>query len=122
MQHSLTRTAAETIARRMKFALIVVTMISGSLFIGAEPAMAQPSPMGDVICTVLSFIYGNLGRGLAALAVIILGIGALLGKVSWGLAITVAVGIATIFGSPGIALALINAASDSNFTAICLPL
>lgn len=59
----------------------------------------EDTPMGDVICDVVSFIYGNLGRGLASLAIIILGVGATLGKVSWGLAITVAVGISVIFNA-----------------------
>ena len=123
MQHNLTNTTAETINRRMKFALIVVTMVAGSMIMTSTPAEAQlatNSPMGWVICGLLSYIYGNLGRGLAALAVIILGIGALIGKVSWGLAMTVAVGIATIFGGAPIAAFLIAAASSSDGVgAIC---
>lgn len=65
-----------------------------------ELAQAQtPTAMGNVLCAVVDMVMGNLGRGLATLAVIIVGVGATLGKVSWGLAITVAVGIAVIFNA-----------------------
>jgi type IV secretory pathway VirB2 component (pilin) len=40
-----------------------------------------------------------MGRGLATLAICIVGVGALLGKVSWGMAITVAIGISIVFNS-----------------------
>lgn len=71
-----------------------------------QPALA--TPMGAVICKVAGFIYnGNLGRGLATMAIIIVGIGATLGKVSWGLAITVAVGISVIFNANTLAATLV---------------
>lgn len=57
------------------------------------------TPMGTVLCNIVEMVYGNLGRGLATLAVIIIGVGATLGKTSWGLALTVAVGIAVIFNA-----------------------
>ncbi len=64
-------------------------------------AHATPTntPMGDVLCEIVDMVYGNLGRGLATLAVVIIGVGATLGKTSWGLAMTVAVGIAVIFNA-----------------------
>lgn len=64
------------------------------------PAMATNTPMGAVVCGIVSFFYGNLGQGLASLAVIVVGVGATMGKVSWGLAITVACGISVIFNAP----------------------
>ncbi len=68
-----------------------------------SPALATSTPMGTVLCTIVDFIYGNLGRGLATLAIIVVGVGATLGKVSWGLAMTVAVGISVIFNAKWIA-------------------
>lgn len=64
------------------------------------------TPMGNVLCTVVSWFTGNTGKGLATIAVTIIGIGALLGKVSWGMAIIVGVGIAIVFGAAGIVDAL----------------
>jgi type IV secretory pathway VirB2 component (pilin) len=83
---------------------LFVTMLSLAIYIlFADLAFAQSdTAMGAVLCAVVDMIFGNLGRGLATLAVIIVGVGATLGKVSWGLAITVAVGIAVIFNADDI--------------------
>ena len=64
------------------------------------------TPMGNVICTVANWFTGNTGKGLATIAITVIGIGALLGKVSWGMAIIVGVGVAIIFGAAGIVSAM----------------
>jgi type IV secretory pathway VirB2 component (pilin) len=60
-------------------------------------------------------MYGNLGRGLATLAVITLGVGALLGKVSWGMAVTVGIGIAVMFNAEAITGMMLGCGSSANF-------
>lgn len=82
-------------------------------------AYASASPMGAVMCQIVYFIFGNLGRGLAVIAVVFVGAGATIGKVSWGMALTTAVGISVIFGSGTIAIYLINAAAGASLTSIC---
>jgi len=72
------------------------------LFITIQAAYATPTAMGTVLCNIVQMVYGNLGRGIATLAVVIIGVGATLGKTSWGLAMTVAVGIAVIFNAGGL--------------------
>ncbi len=64
--------------------------------------VARNTPMGNVMCTVVGWFTGNTGKGLATIAITIIGIGALLGKVSWGMAIIVGVGVAVVFGAAGI--------------------
>lgn len=49
--------------------------------------------------TIIGWLTGDLGTAIATLAVIIIGIGALMGKVSWGMAIIVAIGIGVVFGA-----------------------
>ena len=75
-------------------------------FVVAFVALATPdlvyatnndTPIGDIFCVVVNWFTGNTGRGLATIAVTIIGIGALLGKVSWGMALIVGLGI----GHPG---------------------
>jgi type IV secretory pathway VirB2 component (pilin) len=85
----------------LAFLTIALTlMLTGAAF-------ATATPMGNVLCTVVEFIiHGNLGRGLATLGIIMVGIGAMIGKVSWGLALTVGVGISVIFGAYDIAALL----------------
>lgn len=58
--------------------------------------------IGNVLCNVADWFNGPVGRGIATLAIIVIGIGALMGKVSWGMAIIVGIGVAVIFGAPAI--------------------
>lgn len=86
--------------RSQHFAFLTLLTVALVLMV-PELAMAaeETTAMGNVLCKVVDMVMGNMGRGLATLAVIIIGVGATLGKVSWGLAITVAVGIAVIFNA-----------------------
>ncbi len=79
--------------------MFITFMACAVLFLLMQTAYATATPMGDVLCSIVGMVYGNLGRGLATLAVVIIGVGATLGKTSWGLAMTVAVGIAVIFNA-----------------------
>lgn len=58
--------------------------------------------IGDLLCNVAYWFTGPVGSGIATLAIIVIGIGALMGKVSWGMAIIVGIGVAVIFGAPAI--------------------
>ena len=69
-------------------------------------AAGSDTPMGNVLCTALSWFTGNTGKGLATIAITVIGIGALLGKVSWGMAMIVGVGVAIVFGAAGIVNAM----------------
>jgi type IV secretory pathway VirB2 component (pilin) len=60
----------------------LVILLPDAVFAGA----ATNTPMGDVLCTVTGWFTGNTGKGLATVAITVIGIGALLGKVSWGMA------------------------------------
>lgn len=59
--------------------------------------------INDTLCVVVNWFLGPIGKAIATLAVIIIGVGALMGKVSWGMAIIVGLGIAVIFGADTIA-------------------
>jgi|CXWL01.1.fsa_nt_gi type IV secretory pathway VirB2 component (pilin) len=57
------------------------------------------TPIGNTLCTAASWANGNMGAGIATLSIIIMGILALLGKVSWNLAILHVVGVALLVGA-----------------------
>ena len=82
----------------------------------AAAITANNTPMGNVMCTVVGWFTGNTGKGLATIAITVIGIGALLGKVSWGMAIIVGVGVAIVFGAAGIVTAMGGGAGDVNET------
>lgn len=65
-------------------------------------ASLNPTEIGTVLCNATAIVVADVGQGLATLAVVALGVGALFGKVTWGMALTTATGIGTIFGAVGI--------------------
>jgi len=82
--------------------LTVAVLAAALLLVLPDMAFAANTPIGNIFCKAASWITGNTGKGLATIAVGIIGFGALLGKVSWGLALIVGVGIAILFGAAGI--------------------
>jgi type IV secretory pathway VirB2 component (pilin) len=69
---------------------------------GYQPAANDSAVLGDLLCGVAGWFTGAVGKGIATLAIIVIGIGALMGKVSWGMAIIVGLGVAVVFGAPTI--------------------
>lgn len=55
-----------------------------------------------VICSIANLLTGSAGQAIATIVIICLGIGAMLGKISYHLAITVIVGIGCMFGAQSI--------------------
>ncbi|TAE34450.1 MAG: hypothetical protein EAY65_02160 [Alphaproteobacteria bacterium] len=64
------------------------------------PELASANPIGTTLCNVVTWFTEDVGAGIATLAIIIIGVGALMGKVSWGMAIIVGLGVAVVFGAP----------------------
>jgi len=94
------------IAEKMThFALAVVAaytfMLMPKAALAADPVAAD-NPLGDTLCNVVDWFQGPIGSGIATLAIIVIGVGALMGKVSWGMAIIVGLGVGIIFGAPAI--------------------
>lgn len=77
---------------------LMLGFLACAVFMMPELAMAQ-TPMGETLCRIVAWFTGTTGRALATLAIIIIGVGALMGKVSWGMAIIVALGVAVVFGA-----------------------
>ena len=65
-----------------------------------------------VMCNALRIVTGSAGKTFAAFAIIAVGIGFFSGKVSWGLMIGVAAGIAAMFGAPSIVAAISGQDTD----------
>ena len=91
----------------------------------AEEAYAQSSnedasfslssnSLTRVMCNALRLVTGSAGKTFAAFAIIATGIGFFSGKVSWGLMIGVAAGIATMFGAPSIVAAISGQTANLN--------
>jgi type IV secretion system protein VirB2 len=90
------KTQTKELAVAWQAALLV--MLSAVIVMMPDFAHAN-TPMGNVLCTVSLWFTGNTGKGLATIAITVIGIGALLGKVSWGMAMIVGIGVAIVFGA-----------------------
>lgn len=63
---------------------------------------AGGTKIAGTINKVVAWFTGPVGKAIATLAIIVVGIGALMGKLSWGMALIVAVGIIIVFGAADI--------------------
>ena len=77
-----------------------------SIISPASPSGAGTEAISDALCNIVGLLTGNAGKAIATIAIIMLGIGAMLGKVSYHLALTIFVGIAVMFGAQTIATML----------------
>ena len=75
-------------------------------------ANVSSNSLTRVMCNALKIVTGSAGKTFATFAVIATGIGFFTGKVSWGLMIGVAAGIATMFGGPSIVAAISGQSTD----------
>ena len=66
----------------------------------------EGTAIDQLFCNIIRVITGTIGKGIATIALIVVGVGALMGKVSWGMAIIVALGIAIVFGAGNIVQAI----------------
>ena len=79
------------------------------LFVGVAYAADAPTvtdPMEATLCNIYIFITGGIGKTICAFTIIGVGIGFFTGKVSWGVLIGVALGIAALFAGPAIMQAI----------------
>ncbi len=67
---------------------------------------ADDNMLSRTMCRVMQLVTGKAGKAFAAFAIISVGIGFFTGKLSWSLMISVAAGIAAMFGAPSVVSAI----------------
>lgn len=77
-----------------------------------DSAFASGNAIQTVFCNVVALLTGTTGKAVATVAIIAVGVGALLGKISWGMALIVAIGVALVFGAGTIVDALGASSND----------
>lgn len=80
------------------------TFISSIVLTLALPfaTYANDGTMSGILCQGYGLFNGPLGQGMAIFAIVALGVGLFMGKITWGLVFAVAFGIGAIFGAPKI--------------------
>ncbi|MFQ3307076.1 MAG: type IV secretory pathway VirB2 component (pilin) [Candidatus Midichloriaceae bacterium] len=66
---------------------------------GGDTAAVAGKGISDVLCNVIQLAQGGIGKTIATLIIISMAMGLFLGKITWGVAIAVAVGMGVLFGA-----------------------
>lgn len=74
--------------------------------------LTEKNQITNIMCNVTNVITGGVGRTIAILVVVSLAIALFLGKVTWGMAIAVAVGMGVLFGAKDLVRAISGATTD----------
>ena len=90
--------------RNQKIAQTALMGVAAALVL-SNPAFAQNDP-GAVFMNLADMVRTNWARGAAILAVMFFGLMALSGRINMIMGVSIAVGIATMFGAPAIVDAL----------------
>jgi type IV secretory pathway VirB2 component (pilin) len=80
----------------------VFILIAAVMMIPTESTAAVgdgSKAVSDVICSIVKELQGPVARGVAAFGIIFLGFSLFLGKISWGVALALGIGIGAIFGA-----------------------
>ena len=101
--------------------MLILAMPELSFAGAAAAADAQNNDIVQILCNVINFITGGIGKAIAIIILISLAISLFLGKVSWGLAIAVAVGMGILFGATTVINAITAGVGNASTTVICAP-
>ena len=90
---------SEQFYRRAMFSLLLLL----ALLIISSPELAMAAtPWEDSLDKIKGILTGGMAQGIATIAIVVLGIMAAAGKLEWGTAIKVIVGLVLIFGATNI--------------------
>lgn len=89
---------AATSASVQKGAMRLALLATAGLLL-IEPSIAAAAPWDDAVRAIADTLTGTLGRTIAIIAVIVLGLMAMAGKLEWMNAIKVVVGIVIMFSA-----------------------
>ena len=109
-----TRTFAITCTAANTPAKADLVNICKEAFCEVYQASTSKNTFVKLVCNAFRIVNGAAGKTFAAFAIIATGIGFFSGKVSWGLMIGVAAGIATMFGAPSIVAAISGQTANLN--------
>jgi len=87
-------------AKEYTFAFCIIGLIM--MLSNVAWAAEGDDDISTVLCNVVTQLQGPIGKGIATIAIIVLGIGLFMGKLSWPLALATAIGIGIIFGASNI--------------------
>ena len=95
---------SKSVGSTFSFMLLALVALSPDL----ASAAVDAEGMGIVVCNIITELQGPVARGVAAFGIIFLGFSLFLGKISWGVALALGIGVAAIFGAESIVGAMLG--------------
>jgi type IV secretory pathway VirB2 component (pilin) len=95
-------------SRELRRSVLITLLVVGLAAVPLWDADAGSTGVGDVLCRAIGLINGSLGRALCTAAIIAVGVAALFGKASWGMAALVAVGVGALSNAYSITVIILN--------------
>jgi len=116
-----------------KILIISILVFSTNFLLCTESYAAPDNPAGGgggkkadagdaiakVLCNVITVAQGATGKTIATLVIISMAIGLFLGKITWGVAIAVAVGMGVLFGANTVVGFLAGGADAGGDSDVC---
>ncbi|PKO47117.1 MAG: VIRB2 type IV secretion [Betaproteobacteria bacterium HGW-Betaproteobacteria-22] len=103
--------------RLLRFMLVSM----GVLLVSLDPSIALAGGVGGggttagglekMVTNIVTVLTGAFGKGIATIAIMVLGIMAMFGKLEWATAVKVIIGIAVTFGAASIVIWLTGGTS-----------
>lgn len=101
--------------RNVLFLTLLLALLAFGPEAHAQDSNAFQAPFLNLVQAILDLFNGGLARMLAILAIIGLGLSAMIGKLTWAVAIRVVVGIVLVFGAAAIVGLITGNAGNPNF-------
>ncbi len=99
MNNSVTKQNQE--ARMVSFFIISAFIL---MLFAPEMSFAAPAddPIAKALCRIFDLMQGSVAKTVGIIGIAALGIGLFLGKLNWGVAVAVGIGVVLIFGAPAV--------------------
>lgn len=78
---------------------IIVMVLPDIAAASVRDSSEATAGLANIICQVIRALQGDFARGVAIIALIFLGFSLFLGKVSWGVALAIGIGLGVVFGA-----------------------
>lgn len=89
-----------------KFSWLMLVALALSVLFTIDLSFANegsgPTQLTGALCNVVELLTGTIGKAIATIAIVFLAFMLFVGKISWGVAIATAIGIAAIPAAPQI--------------------
>lgn len=97
------------------FMLVVMSVLipDAAMAIDTAGDSTGTGALTGTICKIVSALQGPVARGVAACGIIFLGFSLFMGKISWGTALSLGIGLGAIFGANKI-VGLMNSIDGAN--------